>query len=102
MQWIQKHPRANMEMLGFIPMFLNERDPRPAREQMNSNYSHGGGWRPLQGFKMLSNGNLKYPGDPEYLLLFETKLRNETIRFYTSEWLAIIQEDGSFEASRVN
>jgi hypothetical protein len=43
MIWILKHPRARYDMLGFIPQFLDDADPRPAREQLHSAYAHGGG-----------------------------------------------------------
>lgn len=100
MIWIAKHPQAHPDMLGFIPNFLNEDDPRSVKEQFNSNYISG--WNSFPGFTMLENGNMTYPGDPPMILLFETKLRNETIRFYQHEWVAILQPDGSFEVSRMD
>ncbi len=102
MIWYMKHPQATPEMLGFIPEFLNEDDPRPAKEQIDSNYGHGGGWHPLPGWTMLPDGNISYPGDPPCLLLAETKLRDETIRVYQYAWMAIIQPDGSFEIARLD
>jgi len=102
MIWIMKHPKATPEMLGFIPQFLNEGDTRPAKEQLDSNYGHGGGWSTFTGMTMLPNGNLSYPGDPPYELLAETRLRDEVIRFYNYAWVAIIQPDGSFEVSRMD
>jgi hypothetical protein len=51
---------------------------------------------------MLENGNLSYPGDLETRLLFESNLRDETIRFYEGSWLAIIQPDGFFEIARLD
>jgi len=101
MIWIMKHPRATPEMLGFIPQFLSEHDPRPAREQLDSNYRQGGGWEPLPGFTITEQG-LKYPGDPPMVLIAETTLRDEVIRFYDCSWVVIIQPDGSFEASRMD
>jgi hypothetical protein len=100
MIWIPKHPRAHVDMLGYIPGFLSENDPRPAREQIDFNYRYGG-WQPMPGFTMVPNG-LAYVGDPTMRLLFETKLRDETIRFYEGEWLAIIQPDGSYEVARMD
>lgn len=100
MIWTMLHPKMTPEMLGFIPMFLNENDPRGAREQINANYAHGGGWQPFYGFKMLPDTSLKYPGDPPVRLLAQTKLRDEVIRYYEHSWLVVIQPDGSWEASR--
>ena len=87
-------------MLGYIPLFLNENDPRSAREQFDT--SHPGGWSSFPGFTMLPNGNLSYPRDPDIVLLAETRLRHEVIRFYDCEWVAIIQPDGSFEIARLD
>ena len=102
MIWHLKHPQATMEHLGYLPGFLSENDARPAREQIDQNYRHGGGWEPFHGFTMLPNGDLAYPGDPPCELLAETRLRDEVIRFYHHSWLAVIQPDGSYEISRVD
>lgn len=96
-----KHPRVTNDMLGLLPYFLFESDPRPAREQLDDRYAHGGGWSPFRGFTMTSTA-LEYPGDPPMLLLAEAWLRDETLRFYEGEWLAVVQPDGSYEVSRVD
>lgn len=89
--------------LGFIPGFLSPLDQRPAREQINEAYRHGGGWRPFNGFVVQSDGtSIKYPGDPAYPCLAEAKLREETIRYYDSSWVGIFQPDGSAEFSRLD
>lgn len=92
-----KHPRATHEMLGFLPDFWDERDPRDAKAQAADNY----GWSPFQGFTMQSNG-IAYPGDPPMQLIAEAKLRDETIRLYQNSWVAIVQPDGSYEISRMD
>lgn len=102
MIWIAKHPRMTTEALGYLPEFLNETDPRSAREQIHSNYSHGGGWHSFKGHVMLPNGNLSYPGDPPTRLLAETRLRHEIIRFYEHDWVAIVQPDGSYDIARID
>lgn len=101
MNWTMKHPRSSLDMLGYVPSFLSESDPRSAEEQINANYPFGG-FQPFDGFKMLKNGNLAYSGDPETILLAEAKLRDETIRFYQNSWLAIVQPDGSFKVARID
>lgn len=89
--------------LGFIPSFLSEYDPRPAREQLDQNYAHGGGWSPMPGWQLQSDGeSLRYPGDPVLHPLAEAKLRDETIRFYDCAFVAIFQPDGSFEVDRLD
>jgi hypothetical protein len=100
MIWYLLNPRMTPEVLGFLPSFFDEDDPRPAREQIDANYQSG--WEPFSGLTMLPNGCLSYPGDPPLHPLAETKLRDEIIRFYEAEWLAIIQPDGSWEVARVD
>lgn len=102
MQWKMLHPRATMEHLGYIPGFLSEDDPRPAKEQLHANYAHGGGWRPMSNFKLMNLNALQYPSDPVLLPIASTKLRNETICIYECAIVAIVQPDGSFEAARMD
>ena len=102
MIWKMMHPRATLDMLGYLPEMISERNPKPAREQFDTNYQHGGGWTPFKGFSMLPDGNLSYPGDPPTRLLAETQLRDETIRFYEHSWVAIIQTDGTYEICRMD
>jgi hypothetical protein len=90
------------DILGFIPTFLNDNDPRPAAEQINENYAHGGGWRPQQKFTFDKNGNLRYPGDPPFKCIAATMLRDEMICLYEHALLMIMQPDGSFEVSTVD
>ncbi len=100
--WKMLHPKMTMEMLGLIPEMLSEHDPRPAREQFDQNYRHGGGWSPMPGFERREGHVLKYPGDPPLQPLARTQLRSELIVFYEPEIVAIFQQDGSFEACRMN
>ena len=96
-----KHPRATIEHLGFIPMFFDEHDPAPAREQIDDRYRHGGGWRVHKGWTMSEEG-IFFPGDPIMPVIAEAKLRDETIRVYDMAWVAIIQPDGTFEVARID
>lgn len=94
-------PRYSEEALGFIPEFLSEDDPRSAAEQFNENYAHGGGWRPMKGWKMGPVGEIRW-GQEETLHPFAVaQLRDETIRVHTFGWVSIMQADGSFEVSRM-
>jgi len=102
MLWTRKHPQARIELLGLIPMMLSDNDPRPAWEQFNSHYRQSGGWRPFKGFTMLPNGDMQYPGEPPTKLLYETRLRHETIRLYEYAWVAIVQRSGEFEVARMD
>lgn len=96
------HPQARFENVGFLVHFLDSNDMRRAREQINANYAHGGGWCRFEGFEMLRNGNLKYPGDRPVQLLAEGWLREELIRVYDGSWVAIIQPTGEFEVARID
>lgn len=95
------HPRGR-DLVGYIPQFLNENDPRKAAEQFNTNYMHGGGWRPFNGFRMDENHNLHYPGDPVISPVAIAGFRTELIIVYPYAWVAIKQEDGTFEISRMD
>jgi hypothetical protein len=88
------------EVLGLVPSFFSEDDPRPAREQIAARYISG--WHPLPGFILSDDGSLIYPGDPPLLPIAATTLRDEQITFYPHSWLAIVQPDGSLEVARVD
>lgn len=91
--------------LGLIPTFLNEHDPRPAVEQIDSNYAHGGGWHDFDGFHFdKENLTLTYPGDPVMRPLAAAKLHgNEYIVIYPSAWVVVLNEkDGTHRVCRVD
>lgn len=87
---------------GLIPSMLDETDPRKAAVQFDANYQHGGGWRPMVGFKVKDNGSLKYPGDPVMPPLAAMRLRDELIMIYQAGFVGIFQKDGSFEVARMD
>lgn len=100
MKWITwEHPEDH---LGFLPLMFSDDDPRPAREQANDNYQHGGGWHPRPGFTLLPTGALCYPGDPPMFPLAQAMLRDEKIVLYPFSWVVIKQTDGSFEVARMD
>jgi hypothetical protein len=102
MKWEFLHSAMTMDHLGLIPDMLSEYDERPAKEQLDTGYMHGGGWRPFKGFKMRKDKALIYPNDPPMMPLALTNLRNEVIIFYQHSWVAIVQLDGSFEVCRMD
>lgn len=98
-------PRMTEDDLGFLPHFFSQADLRPAKEQLNENYAHGGGWHPYGEGKWkldLVTHKLHYPGDPPMKVLAEAKLRDELILFYNYAIVAIVQPDGSFEVARID
>jgi hypothetical protein len=113
MIFISHHPLATIDDMGFFPGFVSDRDPRPAREQINDNYRHGGGWSPIymERWKLLDKERLvlkyvtppEYPGDegdPPIEPLCELRMRDERIIMYPHSVFAIFQPDGSFEVAR--
>lgn len=99
-----KHLPGHMPMidvLGLIPHFMDEDDPRPAAAQIRDGYI--GGWSPAKGFTLMPESHaLVYPGDPDLLPMCESALRDERIFVYACGWTLILQPCGSFEVSRLD
>jgi hypothetical protein len=102
MIWEMLHPNMTPEHLGLLPGMLDLDDPRPAKEQFDQNYAHGGGWDPFNGFELSVRNWLSYPGDPPLQPLAQLQFRDELIVFYIHSWVAIIQPDRSFEVCRMD
>jgi hypothetical protein len=100
------HPKATRDHCGLIPFMIDPDDPRPAKEQFNENYQHGGGWHSLSGFTLGDEQEgenvLKYPGDPSLHPIAEIFLRKEQILIYEYGLVAVIQPDRSFEVCRMD
>lgn len=101
LEWKLLHPHATMEMLGEIPYWITESNPKTAKEQLDDGYRFGG-FRPFEGFKLTASNGLAYPGDPVQMPIASCKLRNELITVYPSAWVAVIQPDRSFEVCRMD
>ncbi len=93
--------RATPDHFGLIPDFLDADNPAKAVEQLDNNYRHGGGWRPMKGFEM-KEYVLQYPGDPPLKPLGYMRLRDERIFVYQHGIVAVVQPDLSFEAARMD
>lgn len=97
--------RNKARQLGVLPMFFDEADPRPAREQIHERYAHGGGWNSFSGFelKMDKRGrHLVYPEDPPMREIARGKLRDELILLFECNWVAIVQKDDTYEVARID
>lgn len=102
MIWILREGHR-LEELGLIPMFVSEADSRPAREQFDENYQHGGGWSPFKGHSFdPKTFELSYPDDPPLKPIAVATLRDETIIVYDYAFVLILQKDGSFEVCRMD
>ncbi len=107
------HPFAE-ELVGIIPNFLFESDPRPAAEQFNERYSFGGGWRPMGGWTAVHKAprsgiegfhsvlTITYPGDPTYWPVAHITFRDQAVWIYQHAWVAVESADGSVEISRMD
>lgn len=101
---------ADPECWGFILGFLDEDDPRPAKEQFNEKYL--GGWFPFKYFDLVtSNMTLVFNGEqdpedgPPDLPLFPLSMiqfREEMLLLYPHDWVVIIQNDDTWEVARMN
>lgn len=96
---------TNQQAAGYIPWFLDEDDPRPAKEQINQNYISG--WNEFEGFilhdwKKPDRAYLSYPDDPPMREKSRAKLRDETLILFQSDWFAIVQPDGTFNVARLD
>jgi hypothetical protein len=99
----------SVEVWGLIPYFLDENDPRGAKEQFADKYV--GGWSPFEGFKLdTRNMELSYSDDPPMkpisVLLWnapEGKRRPEMVFLYESSWVMVIDPSTeTWEVSRMD
>jgi hypothetical protein len=93
---------TTFDVWGYIPGFLRDDDPRPAREQFNERYSSG--WVPgPPGLSFdFDTATLSYPGDPPMTLISAMLFRDEVILLFQSSWVLILQRDGSWEVARMD
>jgi hypothetical protein len=91
---------------GFLPLFLNTDNPAGAVDQINKSYAHGGGWHDFHGFDLIATKTgayrLQYPQDPPMKEISRTTLRDEIVVLFTYDWVAVIQQDGSFRVARLD
>lgn len=94
------NPKATRAMIGILPSFVSQDDPRPLKEQIHTAYAHGGGWNDFEGFELKKNDNgwysLCYPDDPPMKEMARIVIRDETLSIFEFSWVAIIQKDMSF------
>jgi hypothetical protein len=108
MVWVNFHPQHRLaDLVGYIPSMLDADDPRPAKEQLHSQYAHGGGWHPFKGFTLnREEMTLEYPEDPPTRAYAMTRLpkTNEVVMVFEHAWVAIIQDngDGEYEIARMD
>jgi hypothetical protein len=99
---VQLKQGVSVEALGLIPSFLDQNDPRLAKEQFDANYQHGGGWFKYDGFEMDKDHTLLGKGDPPLKPIATMWFRDERIFLYRHAWVAIVQPDETFEVARMD
>jgi hypothetical protein len=102
--WYSLDKRFRPDHLGYLTEIIVADDSRPVREQLEDRYRHGGGWRPITGFRLNRRTMvLTYPEDPPFYPIARTQIGNETVFFYPQcSLLLIMQEDGSYAVTRVD
>lgn len=91
------------EVVGFIPAFVSEENPDSVTKQINDRYSYGGGWNPLEGFVMdKSDKSIQYPEDPKLMPLAVGVIKGCEVIVYDHGWVAVVNEDGNYEVSRID
>lgn len=107
-EW-KSHNGYNLRNIGpFLQMILIDADQRPAKQQINERYRHGGGWHAMKGWKLhLDKHNLEltsitYPGDPPQYPLASAMLNAELVILFPHDFLAVVQPNGNFEISRID
>ena len=90
------------EHLGLIPMFLLGQGDAMAR--LNDGYMRAAGcpFRPLGGFTLNDDYSLSYAGNTPLPAMATAVIGVETVCFYDSSWVAVIQPDRSFVVARMD
>jgi hypothetical protein len=94
--------------LGFLPLIIASDWDLPAAEQIAQNYAHGGGYRPRPGFGLVAGkmgqALLQHAGDPDIRERSRLYLpySDELCILFEHDFLAIVQDDGSFAVTRVD
>jgi hypothetical protein len=110
---LTKFPEARVQAaLGLLPQFFSEIDMRPAREQINTAYAHGGGWHPFNsciGGQVKGNFTfnkktltLTYPGDPPMRAIAQAQIRDDIILVFEHAWVMIWNANGDWELARID
>lgn len=99
--WFYEDDRAP-ELCGIIPTFLDIKDKRSIKEQINERYI--GGWNKFDGFKLQKTSwTIKYDGDPDMQPLAGTALRGEILAIYPNGWAMVVNaETTDYEIARLD
>ena len=75
---------TNEHLVGFLPGIFLTTDSRSAADQLNARYAHGGGYSPMNKFKLaysfdVGQALLEYPGGPTLQEVSRCKLHDEEL-----------------------
>jgi len=101
---------TNEAEAGLLPEIIRANDPRPAAEQIQTRYQHGGGYRPFGGssweLRKSPEGDLAllYPGDPPLKEVSRLILRNsqEVCVLFEFGFVAILGRQGTLAVLRMD
>jgi hypothetical protein len=100
------------DLLGFLPEMLSNANPDPAVKQLDDGYTHHGGWRKFEGFTLNDTDpeqpTLEYEGEPPVVCVAiatlhkHTEQPTERVMLFENSWVAVVQEQGLIEVSRMS
>lgn len=100
--WTFYRPDA-AEWIGAIPLIINSAYDEPVAEQIAIGYAHGGGWMPFEGFVFSPEAmTITYPDDPPYEAVAEVTIRGERVIVYPHAWVMVLQQDGTFQVTKMD
>jgi len=106
-KWTASDGSDASDRVGFLGLIFLHGDPRPAVDQINDRYAHVPGFYTnddwAKNFKLLPNGNLKYPGDEPFEPVgFTTLDSGEVVTIYDGAFVRITQPNGSYVITRMD
>lgn len=87
----QADPDALRDAMGILPLWVDDQDPRPAKEQFEEKYQFG--CFPMTGGTVDEEGTFWYPGDPPMPPIGKIERSQETVYFYQYAIVATVQKD---------
>jgi len=98
---------SNPMLIGLIPEIITDRDPRPVHEQIESGYAHGGGWRPMPGFRLTCSSVagksvLNYPVDPALHEISRAQIGEELVMVFDCDFVVVVAANGGFAVTRMD
>lgn len=103
--WELVHPRADIDMLGYVPLFITRTSDVPLKKQFDAEYVSGWKTSASKWVRDTERNTLQgHPEDPPFPMIarYQHKPTGELLEFYTSCFTAIVQPDGTFEVARLD